>query len=252
MREADTQTQILELSAEERRWQHEGELEYLRWKAFYGQFPKTAGDTTLAEVTALTRFVIATSDGFLTVIIDGKTESLPSGLQVTLNGTTAGRDNGVIDEGVWAGKAFNVKTGHLVAQYPRYSDLQVSSAKRVAGPVIIGEESYDLEVRLSYKDASGKQKSAGPFPALTDPDNPVPPGSYALEIADYAHKYGLPYPPYGTVWFRIRESVGNRYLHAGRVSEGCLTCDPGAWTQIYEIVHRARVDSKRAGTFTMS
>lgn len=69
--------------------------------------------------------------------------------------------------------------------------------------------------------------------------NPVPLGNHDVEIADYPHDLGAPYGPHGKVWFRIGHS-GDRYVHPGRISAGCLTCAPSQWEQIYPVLNCAR------------
>jgi len=143
-----------------------------------------------------------------------------------------------------------VTSGFLEAAYRRLDSLVVNVVTRQAGPVTIGGVTYDLGVTLTYNEG-GAAKSSGPFPAKTDPMNPVPAGSHDLEIADFPHPYGSGYGTYGMIWFRIGHS-GDRYLHPGKVSLGCITCEPGNWTTIYQIVHAARLDSKSVGKLTFA
>lgn len=196
------------------------------------------------------RFVKATQDGWLEVLIGGVRRPLPSGLKVSLRQTSGGRDSGIVSEGAYGGLAFDVTSGFLEAAYRRIDSLVVKVVTRAAGPVTIGGVPYELEVTLTYKEG-GAAKSAGPFPAKTDANNPVPTGSHDLEIADFPHPLGSGYGIYGMTWFRIGHS-GDRYLHPGKVSLGCITCAPGNWTTIYQIVHAARIDNESVGKLTFT
>jgi len=85
--------------------------------------------------------------------------------------------------------------------------------------------------------------------------NPVPRGTYDLEIPYEVHSLASSYArysPFATTWFRIGHS-GDRYLHPGRISAGCATVtDLRKWTEIYTYLIRARKgDKKSVGTITI-
>lgn len=225
-------------------------VDRLKWSQFYGQSVRTRRRSKLSLAAAQDKYIPATSDGWLNVKINNVISSLPSGLKVAFTNSSSGRDYATVSEGVLAGTDFDVKSGNLVDTYTRFNNLQITVAARSGGPVVIDGESYDLDISLSYKDGSAS-KSAGPFPALTDPANPLPWGKHPVEIADFPHDKGLPYKPHGTVWFRLG-TTGDRYLHPGKVSNGCMTCAPPNWTKIFQIVHCSRKDSKTAGELTYS
>lgn len=206
--------------------------------------------TALKLPAAQDRFVRATADGWLLVMMSGTKTSLPSGLKVSLTGSSGGRDDGVVSEGMLAGKRFDVTAGNLAASFRRLDSLKATVAKRAGGPVVIGGVSYELELQLAFKEA-GISKSAGPFAATTDAANPISSGNHEMEIADFPHDYGSTYGPHGTVWFRIGHS-GDRYVHPGRRSAGCLTCAPSQWEAIYEILNSARLDARSVGTLTVA
>jgi hypothetical protein len=184
------------------------------------------------------RFVRATSDGWLLVLASGTKTSLPSGLKVSLTNTTGGRDYGVVLEGVLAGTTFDVSAGNLETSFKRVDALTVTVKKRAGGPLEIGGVKYELEVNISYTQG-GAQKTIGPFAATTDSNNPVPSGQKDIEIPDAPHAKGLGYSAHSTVWFRIGHE-GDRYVHAGQISAGCLTCAPKHWEDIYAVLHCAR------------
>lgn len=80
-------------------------------------------------------------------------------------------------------------------------------------------------------------------------DSPTVPwkkGFYDIEIPDHPHSGGLYYREqnqkikYSTVWFRIGHD-GDRYLHTGRHSLGCMTVtEIERWDEIFKILINAR------------
>ncbi|KKT21020.1 MAG: hypothetical protein UW04_C0013G0004 [Parcubacteria group bacterium GW2011_GWB1_43_8] len=80
------------------------------------------------------------------------------------------------------------------------------------------------------------------YKADDDSKNPWQKGFYDIEIPDYPHGGGLIYPEAvkGTVWFKIGYS-GERYLHPGRVSAGCISItETTRWMEIYNAFIKAR------------
>ena len=94
-------------------------------------------------------------------------------------------------------------------------------------------------------------KGVGEFSVLVDPRNPIQLGTYRVEIPDEPHEKGRPYldrSKYARTWFRIAEQ-GDRYLHTGEVSAGCVTVDAVAsWDDICRMLLRSRLDSQAVGT----
>lgn len=218
-------------------------VDELRARLIYREQPRPVSERDLSLLAAAQdRFVRATSDGWLLVMTSGTKTSLPSGLKVSLTSTSGGRDNGVVLEGVLAGTTFDVSAGNLQTTFRRVDTLRADVKKRAGGPIVIGGTSYDLELRLSFKEG-GVQKSIGPYAAKTEPTNPLPLGQHEMEIPDFPHDLGAPYGAHGKVWFRIGHT-GDRYVHPGRVSEGCLTCAPSQWEEIYGVLDCARANDK--------
>ena len=91
-------------------------------------------------------------------------------------------------------------------------------------------------------------------------EDPIPNGKYDLEIPyEPHHLYGEPYENfslYAKTWFRIGHT-GDRYLHLGKVSKGCITVragdnKPGAWDEIYRRLIVSRMgDSMNVGTVSV-
>jgi hypothetical protein len=224
-------------------------VEKLTWRAFYHERALPLSETTLS-LTAQERYIKSTREGWVNVMMGGSQTAAASGTKIIFNNTVGGRDFGLIGEGVLQGQGFDVVSGYLVNSYGRFDSLVMRVGKRTGGPLTIGGVAYDLELKLSYSEG-GSARSAGPFAAKTDPANPLPSGEHALEIPDFPHALGSNYGPRGTVWFRIGHS-GDRYLHPGRVSAGCITCAPDHWEVIYQIAHCARaIDDKSVGMLKM-
>ena len=96
--------------------------------------------------------------------------------------------------------------------------------------------------------------------AITDASNPVPVGSYPIQIPDFPHPLGNNYlhkTDYALTWFylgygKATSGSKDRYLHPGRVSEGCITVDPAAWTQLYKYLITSRSgDATNVGKLTV-
>jgi len=68
-------------------------------------------------------------------------------------------------------------------------------------------------------------------------------GAYDIEIPDYPHPGGARYQqeaPRAKTWFRVGHS-GERYLHAGGRSLGCITIiEISRWGEIYNSLIKAR------------
>ncbi|MCJ8290126.1 MAG: hypothetical protein HRT58_10725 [Crocinitomicaceae bacterium] len=181
-------------------------------------------------------------------------------------------------ENVSPGGWLNVRltASNIVAPLPYM--LKVSFEKRTGGRdyfKILEGLHIDKEASVSEKDAhssylvtgSGHSRPAicefdktkktfkitglGTFTAFTDPSNPVPNGVHEIEIPAAPHDLGsgyLAFSEYAKTWFRVG-NVGDRFLHPGRVSLGCITVDETiSWTQIYTFLIKSRNNSRSVGT----
>lgn len=212
----------------------------LKWKE-----PEGASDEELARVplVATNKYVPSTSDGWLLVMMSGSKTSFPSGLGVSITSESGGREYGLVTEGIYSGSKLDVKSGNLVGTFERTDGLEARFS-RSSSPKIIDGVNYDYEMTISFS-KNGAVQTVGPHPAKTDSNNPVPTGTHEIEIADYPHDLGSSYGAYGTVWFRIGHS-GDRYIHPGRVSAGCITCAPKNWVDIYKALNVARLGDGRS------
>jgi hypothetical protein len=229
----------------------ERSIDELRGRLLYREVEPPLLESTIAALRAgQDRFIRSTTDGWLLVMMSGTKTALPSGLKVSLTSTSGGRDYGVVLEGLYAGKSFDVPSGNLDQKYRRVEAMVAAVAPRSGGPIIVDGYTYDLQVTITYTEKGTKKKS-GPHAAMTEAANPVPAGTHDIEIADFPHELGSSYGAHGTVWFRIGHA-GDRYVHPGQVSEGCITCVPPAWEEIFGIFHCARKgDGKSIGALDM-
>lgn len=171
------------------------------------------------------RFVsaIASTGNWLRVRLEDNTEvSLPYGLAVDVTGRTGGREQFTILEGVNKGKRASVvqKAGgsylvtglrHLPAAIIRFDSKSQRLTFGGRGPI-------------NAFSGSGTGVENGRPVRYT----PVPPGVYDLAIPAYPSAqtraaYGE-WTAYHKTWFRIGlDTRGSRFLHAGEISDGCVT-----------------------------
>lgn len=179
--------------------------------------------------------------GWLDVRIDGISEitSLPYGLEVDTMGVNAGREKFKVLEGIRRSKTGSVKL--TASGQSQFGTVALRGAASVrfslsAGKVSFGGQSID---------------------AITDNSNPVPVGTWSLQIPDEKHTlYGNGYlgrSAYATTWFRIGDGR-DRYLHPGSVSAGCVTVtDVEKWGQLWQYLILARKrDGMNVGTITVA
>jgi hypothetical protein len=171
----------------------------------------------------LKKYVVGDRSGWLRVKLDNSALeiSLPEYLQVEFMQNKLGRDYFKVLEGVERGKKCSVKEGNLrqgVFGYEEAAKLEFSLSKE----------------QLTYRGRTIK--------AVTDLDNSIPMGEYPIQIPDFPHPGGVGYlnkTEYARSWFYLGygkavSGKGDRYLHTGLVSAGCVTVDPSGWTQLYK------------------
>jgi hypothetical protein len=197
------------------------------------------------------RWLTQTDDGWVLVKRDDTSAvvGLPSHLKVSLTSSASGRDNITVLEGLFAGLKANLTTGFLVTTNPQHGTVAAVFSARAGGPIVIGGETYDKQIVLNFNRA-GVPTQVGPHPAKTHPTNPVPTGTHVMEIPDFPHPANPDYGPLRTVWFRIGTS-GDRYVHPGRVSLGCITCAPPNWAEIYDALAKGRKTATAVGDVTV-
>ena len=147
-----------------------------------------------------------------------------------------------------------------------YNGAEFSVALKADGSSYLTTTGQHLTAARVVLDRTGRRvwygegaAAVGPLSAEIDSYNPIPFGTYELEIPDAPHGGGRGYTnrsSYATVWFRIRPSGANtsldRYFHPGRVSAGCVTVtDIDRWTAAYEYLINRRKDDVSVGTITV-
>ncbi|OAD19244.1 hypothetical protein THIOM_005136 [Candidatus Thiomargarita nelsonii] len=173
---------------------------------------------------------------------------LPKYLKVDLfrpkGGREKGRDYFRILEGRYKGKIASVRRngtqsylGSAIHKGPAKIHFDIAKKQ-----LWFGEKSY--WIFWSQPEVTAE--------TFTEPRNPIPKGTYDIEIPYENHSLGGRYlgkSLFATTWFRIGHS-GDRFLHPGNISAGCVTVkDIGEWTKIYNyLINSRKGDSLSVGT----
>ena len=187
------------------------------------------------------RYTVGSKEGWLNIKREpgGQIIAVPGFLQVQVTSAKDGRDYFMAMEGVEKGKTFSVKAGNLSGAAPGYkgpAKLEFNRTKKV----------------LTY--------AGGTVKAITHEDNPIPYGPHPIQLPDFPHDLGAHYMAqslYAKNWLYLGHGnaiPGNndRYLHAGRVSAGCITVDPVGWTKLYDYLILCRSnDAKTVGSVSV-
>jgi len=172
-------------------------------------------------------------NGWFTVIVDGfGRQDIPEGTKVKLLRQENGREYFRILEGRFKGKLANVSMkGGLFGLLAKSRFIRTNIHK--------------IGAKLTFI-IDGKRlviEGLGHFEAYTSTTNPIPKGVYPLEIPDEIHSLGTHYlrdSKYAKTCFRIGRN-GDRYLHPGIISGGCITVtDIHRWTDIYKFLRYRR------------
>lgn len=163
---------------------------------------------------------------------------LPYGVRVTVTSNDGEREFFDIEEGQLKGKKASVllkpdKTSYLQEKNPQTGPISLHFSKRDNILTMDGVRYW----------------------AVTDPGNPVPSGSFDLEIAYELHSAASGYrdrAAYARTWFRIGHS-GDRFLHTGSISSGCVTVrQVDRWDEICSRGFIARKDQRSIGQIVVS
>lgn len=174
------------------------------------------------------KYVPDEDDGWLKVILEDKhaEESLPAYLRVKIDRVDAKREYFTILEGPYRGRPASVA-------------LQSDGSSQ-----FISGTKHELMARATY---SISQKTfilkGKKYKTVDYPDAPWRKGLYDIEIPDYPHEGGRNYlkqSKRALTWFKIGHD-GERYLHAGGRSLGCITIiETTRWVEIYNALIKAR------------
>ncbi len=187
--------------------------------------------TLEAEILETIRYVpdLDESQGFLKVKFKEykyKEEFLPAYLKLKIEQTDAKREYFTILEGPYRGRLASVEL------------------RRDGSSWLISGVKHEPMARAKYSISkktfilNGKK-----YKTVDYPGSPWQKGIYDIEIPDYFHKGGRNYLDQSKragTWFKIGHS-GERYLHAGGRSLGCMTVvEVKRWMEIYNALIKAR------------
>ena len=221
-------------------------------------------------------------DGWLLVQMDtGEKISLPQFLKVEVLRTANNHDYFRILEGVYKGKTGSVS---LKAQAPPQSYF--SDQLRQTGPAVVRFAPDEQKLWFGHN-----QNPINAFTGHSPRKTPVPKGSYPLQIPFApSHETRVGYytwTDFHKTWFRLGlDPMGDRFLHVGEISHGCVTVRPflpdvanlpegfsdlaqvagtpyegeiglpiptgapaaGSWTDLYNYLISSRADDQSVGT----
>ena len=219
------------ISAKSQKFIFKIQIQETRWGKAWGEQTARFEITLEAVVSDAIKYTPdvgeGTGKGWLMVKFENgePDESIPAYIKLTVERIDTKREYFTILEGAYRDKSASVEIGD------DGSSWLIAGIKHELAALII----YSISKKvLTLK---GKK-----YKADDDPRNPWKKGFYDIEIPDHPHEGGLKYPEAGrgTVWFRIGHS-GNRYLHPGRVSAGCISITETArWMEIYNALIKAR------------
>lgn len=179
-----------------------------------------------ASVTDAIQYVPNEGDGWLVVKIEntGAIESLPAYLKVKINRVDNKREHFTILEGAYRGKSASVKLNEEgFSQF--VSNIQHESEAYVT--YSISKKTLTLKgkkyITIDYENAQWKK------------------GLYDIEIPDAPHRGRLNNTiKRASTWFKVGHS-GDRYLHTGQRSLGCITViENNRWIEIYDVLIKSR------------
>lgn len=206
------------------------------WRPSRGINPETG--TPQSGGTGVRYIPNADGKGWLIVLYENASRypPLPQFVKVKVEKVEHGRDYFTILEGKSKGKRASVSHDNGRSRLLSGANLHQPAAT----------------VKFAWPAGKLWYGNTGPIEATTDEDNPVDYGTHAIEIPDEVHGLARGYEgsaKYATTWFRVGHS-GDRYLHTGSVSAGCVTVtEIASWDKIYAYLIKARVgDGLTVGT----
>lgn len=174
----------------------------------------------------IVKYVPDVSNGWLKVkIVDGEDVSLPAFLKIQSDYFESGREYFTIFEGPYKDKKASVKLEDNKAWF--LTDIKL-------------EPAVHLKYSISQKTLFIDNKK---YQTTDHTGSPWKKGWYDIELPDYHHKDRVNYIKISSrfnTWFRIGHT-GERYLHTGRASLGCITItEIEKWNEIYDKLIKAR------------
>jgi len=199
---------------------------------FWGKAAAVFEITLEAEVSDAIKYVPDEDEmqGWLKVRLeeDKSIESLPAYLKVKVARADAKREYFTILEGPYRGRSASVE---LRDNGSSWFFTGVRHEPIIRAKYSISQKTFILK---------GKK-----YKTVDYPGSPWQKGLYDIELPDYPHQGGRNYldqSKRAMTWFRIGHG-GERYLHAGGRSLGCITViETKRWMEIYNALIRARKD----------
>lgn len=195
---------------------------------FWGKKIANFEITLEVNISDVARYISNEDNGWLITKIEGikLPISLPAYLKIKPEHIDNRREYFIILEGAYRGKLASVK-------------LKEDGLSRLVSNV-----QHEPMARASYFISKKIFTLNGKKYATVDYKNaPWEKGLYDIEIPDYPHLGGARYEkqaPRAKTWFRIGHS-GERYLHTGGRSLGCITIiETARWAEIYNTLIVAR------------
>ncbi|MCD4706062.1 hypothetical protein K8R61_03205 [bacterium] len=201
----------------------------LRENRFWKNWGKSVAkfEITIEALSVETiRYVPDVSNGWLKVrIVNGKEVSLPAFLKVQFKYFERGREYFTILEGPYKNEKASVK---------------LEDNKSWFSTGVEHQSLVHLKYSISKKTLFIDNKK---YQATDHADSPWKKGWYDIELPDYPHEDRMNYVNTSSrfkTWFRIGHK-GERYLHTGRASLGCITItEIEKWNEIYDKLIKAR------------
>jgi len=185
--------------------------------------------TIEALVLKAIKYIPDVDNGWLKVkMTDGEIVFLPAFLKVQSEYIERGREHFIILEGSYKNQKASVSL-----------DDENNNNSR-----LLSDVKYEPVIRLKYSISKKKLIIDNKKYQATDhADAPWKKGWYDIELPDYPHNDPGNYINISSrfkTWFRIGHE-GERYLHTGRVSLGCITIiEVEKWNEIYDKLIKAR------------
>jgi hypothetical protein len=199
-------------------------------------FGKTWGKSIAIFEVTIEALVINTikytpdiDNGWLKVkIVDGDAVSLPAFLKIQSDYVEGGREYFTILEGMYRGQKASVSLDNA----------------NNSNSLLLADVKHKPLIHLQYS-ISKKKLNIGnkKYKATDHAETPWKKGWYDIELPDYPHlggQYYLDKSSRAKTWFRVGHE-GERYLHTGRRSLGCITItEVEKWDEIYDKLIKAR------------
>lgn len=213
----------------QQQFKFEVEVKENRLFGFWGKRVAYFEITLEAEISDTIKYVPDEDGGWFQATIENKNfkkESLPAYLKVKIEHADNKKEYFTILEGPYRGKLVSIE---FKKDGTSWFVSGIKHEPMVRAKYSISQKTFILK---------GKKYRTVDYPKM-----PWKKGLYDIEIPDYPHDGGRGYLNQSKrtlTWFRVGHN-GERYLHAGGISLGCMTIvEIKRWTEIYNALIKAR------------